>query len=390
MKKIAILSSHPIQYSAPLYAHLSKNPNLDLTVLYCSDFGTRKSYDEGFQQEFQWDIDLLDGYKYEFLGNKYFLRRPAGFFSLICPSIISTLYKNKYDAVWIHGHNYLVNILAIIFSKMFGSKVFIRCETHLGLSRSNLKILLRPFILKIIYGFCDAFLAIGENNKNFYLSLGIPDSKIFITPYTIDNNRFTLSIEKARAEKNVLLKEIGIHNNNLNILYISKLQKRKRPDALILAASKIKKQLDFNLIITGSGEMLNECKKLGEDLKISNLFFPGFINQEKVPSFYAIADIFTLLSEDEPWGLVINEAMSAALPIVATEEIGSMADLVDSENGFQISKDRLIDETSVALSSLLESKELRDKMGRASLKKIQNWNFKSTESGLMKALYACQ
>ena len=101
MKKIAILSSHPIQYFAPLYAHLSKNSNLDITVLYCSDFGTRKSYDEGFQQEFQWDIDLLNGYKHEFLGGKYYLRKPAGFFSLICPSIIPTLYKNKYDAVWI-------------------------------------------------------------------------------------------------------------------------------------------------------------------------------------------------------------------------------------------------------------------------------------------------
>jgi glycosyltransferase involved in cell wall biosynthesis len=82
--------------------------------------------------------------------------------------------------------------------------------------------------------------------------------------------------------------------------------------------------------------------------------------------------------------------MSAALPIVATEEIGAVADLVDSENGFQISQWRLIDETTEALSSLLESKALREKMGDASLKKIQNWSFESTENGLIEALNNCQ
>jgi len=386
MKKIAILSSHPIQYFAPLYAHLSKNPNLDITVLYCSDFGTRNSYDHGFKQEFSWDIDLLSGYKYEYIGKKYHLREPKGFFSLICPSIIGLLYRNKYDAIWIHGHNYLVNILAIIFSKIFGIKVLMRCETHLQLSRKKFKRAIRPFILGPLYRLCNAFLAIGTNNQKFYLSLGIKESKIFITPYTTDNSRFIDSTAKERLNKNYLLENIGIKNNYPNILFISKLQKRKNPDLLIRAASLIDSNLKFNLIIAGSGEMLEECVSLANSLKLSNVFFPGFINQKKVPSFFAIADIFVLLSHSEPWGLVINEAMSASLPIVASEEIGAVADLVDRENGFQISRANELNETVMALEALLRNSELRNKMGQSSLSKIQSWNFSATESGFLKAL----
>lgn len=385
MKKIAILSSHPIQYFAPLYAHLSKNPHLDIKVLYCSDFGTKNSYDQGFQQAFQWDIDLLSGYSYEFIGKNYSLREPKGFFSLICPSIINVLYKNRFDVIWIHGHNYFVNILAMVFAKLYGTKVLMRCETHLLLSRNKIKRAVRPLVLSVLYKLCDAFLAIGTNNQNFYLSLGIPISKIFLTPYTTDNERFIESTNTQRDNKKVLLNSIGIFNNYPNVLYISKLQKRKNPDLLINAASKIQDDINFNLIIAGSGEMLGECISLTKNLRVSNVFFPGFINQKAVPSF-AMADIFVLLSHSEPWGLVINEAMSASLPIIASEEVGASADLVDSNNGFLISRANELEETVQALKILLKNPDLRSAMGLQSLRKIQSWDFSATESGFLKAL----
>jgi glycosyltransferase involved in cell wall biosynthesis len=119
---------------------------------------------------------------------------------------------------------------------------------------------------------------------------------------------------------------------------------------------------------------------------VSNVFFPGFINQKAVPSFFAMADIFVLLSHSEPWGLVINEAMSASLPIIASEEVGATADLVDSNNGFLISRANELEETIQALKILLKNPELRSAMGLQSLKKIQSWDFSATESGFLKAI----
>ena len=67
--KLAILTSHPIQYQAPLFRELAKNPEINSTVLFCSKQGISKKKDPGFGIDFKWDIPLLDGYNYKFLKN---------------------------------------------------------------------------------------------------------------------------------------------------------------------------------------------------------------------------------------------------------------------------------------------------------------------------------
>jgi len=59
--------SHPIQYQSPLLRRIAREPGLDLTVLYTSDFSVRGYKDTGFGIEMKWDVPLLDGYKYKYL-----------------------------------------------------------------------------------------------------------------------------------------------------------------------------------------------------------------------------------------------------------------------------------------------------------------------------------
>ncbi len=56
---LAVVNSHPIQYFAPLYAYLCRDPSLKVTALYCSDFSLRGAVDPGFKQAVTWDVDLL-------------------------------------------------------------------------------------------------------------------------------------------------------------------------------------------------------------------------------------------------------------------------------------------------------------------------------------------
>ena len=60
--KIAFLISHPIQYNSPLFKKMADHPQIDLTVLYCSDESVRVMKDRDFGREVKWDIDLLEGY----------------------------------------------------------------------------------------------------------------------------------------------------------------------------------------------------------------------------------------------------------------------------------------------------------------------------------------
>src|SRR5579875_946742 len=65
--RLAYLVSHPIQYQAPLLRRIAVEPDIDLTVLYGSDFSVRGYKDHGFGVEVAWDVPLLDGYRSEFL-----------------------------------------------------------------------------------------------------------------------------------------------------------------------------------------------------------------------------------------------------------------------------------------------------------------------------------
>ncbi len=69
MKKLAIITSHPIQYNAPWFRQVAAQPGIDLKVFYLWDFGVKSRVDPGFKHAVTWDIPLLDGYAHEFVPN---------------------------------------------------------------------------------------------------------------------------------------------------------------------------------------------------------------------------------------------------------------------------------------------------------------------------------
>src|SRR5205085_7902430 len=69
MHRIAIVASHVIQYQDPFFRLLAADPEIALTVLYCSSFGATSYRDEDMKTSLSWDIDLLQGYRYRFLPN---------------------------------------------------------------------------------------------------------------------------------------------------------------------------------------------------------------------------------------------------------------------------------------------------------------------------------
>ena len=59
--KLAYLVSHPIQYQAPLLRKISEDPEIDLTVFFCSSASVQRHFDKGFRRDIEWDTPLLGG-----------------------------------------------------------------------------------------------------------------------------------------------------------------------------------------------------------------------------------------------------------------------------------------------------------------------------------------
>ncbi len=101
--RLAIVTSHPIQYNAPWFRHLAALSDLRVRVFYLWDYGIKPRFDPGFQQAIQWDIPLLSGYQYCFVPNKS--RRPgtSGFLGLWNPSIVQHIDAFKPSAILMLG-----------------------------------------------------------------------------------------------------------------------------------------------------------------------------------------------------------------------------------------------------------------------------------------------
>jgi glycosyltransferase involved in cell wall biosynthesis len=388
--RLAYIVSHPIQYQAPLLRRIAKEKGLDLTVLFLSDFSTREYRDPGFDRAITWDLELLDGYKSKVL-RAWGHRDTLGFWKPITVGVEHELRTGRYDAVWLHGYAHQALLRAWLVAKRLGMKVLLRGESHqLRSNRSAATTLLKRHILSRFFRHIDAFLAIGSANRDYYLNHGVPSDKVFLMPYAVDNARFQAAdTSERRCEVQT---ELALAPGRPVILFASKLQPRKRARDLWEAYTRLSPDgIDEPfpyLIFVGEGRQRADIEADVARRQWRSVRFVGFQNQTQLPGYYAVADIFVLSSEREPWGLVVNEAMNAATAVIVSDQVGAAVDLVaDGENGYVISVGDVYALTD-RLRRMTGDPALTRKMGEQSLRRISRWDFEADVAGLLEAL-AC-
>lgn len=385
--RIAVVNTHPIQYFAPLYAALNRVDDLEITALYLSDFSLRGAHDRDFGKAVTWDVDLLAGYESRFIGKNLGTIEPYGFFSTISPEIFAEISPKRYDALWIHGHGYAAKMIALAAGRLKGVPVFMRGETHLGLGISRAKAAARRIMMGALYRQCAGLLAIGAANRDFYRAMGVDDKRISLVPYTVDNDRFIAAARITPGEREDWRKRLGIEDDAPIILFASKFQGRKRPGDLLKAFLQLRRDgLDAHLVMVGSGELEVELHQLASDAGDRNVHFPGFFNQSDLPRVYAASELFVLPSENEPWGLIVNEVMCAGLPVIVAQEVGCVRDLVqDGVNGATYPSGD-IGALAAAIRSVLADPVKRMAMGAASRRIIDHWSYRECLDGIREAL----
>jgi glycosyltransferase involved in cell wall biosynthesis len=370
-----------------MYRRIAQEPRIDLTVYYCSRQGVEAYVDQGFNQVVQWDTNLLEGYKHKFLPNLSRTNSVGGFLSLMNPAIVSELRREHFDALWVHGHNYATYIMAIGAARALGIPVLMRSETHLLLQRSRWKQTLRRPIMTLFYRNCAAFLAIGSRNMDFYQHHGVPHERIHLVPYTVDNAHFLERSSVHPDERKALRSSLGLSPNTTAVLFASKLSPRKHPEHLLEAYSILKQAgMDTALLFIGSGSEENSLRQFVAEHNLQDVHFLGFRNQSELPKWYAAADVFVLPSENEPWGLVVNEVMCAGLPVIVADMVGAAPDLVhEGENGYTFGVGN-VEALAKHLQHLCVNNDLRRRMGVASRQIIQQWSYEEVVMGMLAAL----
>lgn len=371
MKRLAIITTHPIQYYAPVFRLLSERGNILIKVFYTWERGSEQ-YDEGFGKVVSWDLPLLKGYEYEYVSNNG--NRRKGFWDIKNPALNDNIKNWNADVILVFGWNYLSHLKAMSFFKNKIPVTF-RGDSTLIDERKNIKSFLRKAFLSYIYRYVDSAFYVGTNNKKYYIKYGVPEANLIFTPHAIDNNRFQTPDVTKESFAAAIKQKLRLKDNDILILFAGKLQSKKNPELLIDAVKALQRQ-DVHLLMVGNGDKEAYLKKLA--FNIPNIHFLPFQNQSLMPALYNMAHIFSLPSKGpgETWGLAVNEAMACGKPILVSDKVGCAVDLVkNGENGYIFQSGNLSDLTE-KLKAMLNLKKIEE-MGKRSKEIISKWSFEN-------------
>lgn len=351
---LAIVTSHPIQYQAPLWRALAA-AGLKFEVWFLTPHAVKPSLDRQFGRTFAWDLDLLSGYPHRFLPLRDGWRLDR-FTGVRLASDWRTLFRSHgVTRVWVEGWRFATLWQAIHAAKKLDIEVWMRGETNDLQPRHGVKAVLRRQALRWLFARVDHFLCIGSANRRFYAGFGIPDSRLHRTPYCVDNDHFAAAAARFRPQRTALRARWGIRPDAQVVLFCGKLIAKKRPLDLVLAAAKTARQSPRPIFVlfAGDGELAAVVRA---SLIAQGLpgIVTGFLNQSQVPEAYATADCLVLPSDyGETWGLVVNEALAFGLPVLVSDRCGCAEDLAAPLGPGHVFRCGDIDSLAVSLTECL-------------------------------------
>ena len=277
-KKIAIVSTHPIQYNAPWFRLLAKEFNVDLNVFYTwsqSEKGSK--FDPGFGKSITWDIPLLDGYNYKFIKNTSKEPGSHHFTGISNPTLIKEIEQWKPDAILVIGWSFKSHLACLRYFKK-KVPVFFRGDSNLldESSTSVIKNWFRKLILSQVYKWVDIAFYVGSNNKEYYKKFGMKPTQLIYAPHAIDNKRFLENKEHFVDQGKGWRNKLRIKDYETVFLFAGKLESKKNP--LLLLDSFIQADLPgSHLVFVGNGPLEEKLKSIAEEA--FNIHFIPFQNQ---------------------------------------------------------------------------------------------------------------
>lgn len=383
MSRLAIITTHPIQYNAPLFRFLVERGQVQIKVFYTwGDSVLQKKYDPGFEKNIEWDIPLLEGYEYSFVKNSSTNPGSHHFKGIDNPTLVEEIEEWEPNAILVFGWAFKSH-LKVLRHFSGKRKIIFRGDSTLldELSGFSVKKIARNIFLKWVYRHVDVALFVGQQNKKYYQQFGLKESQLVLAPHAIDNARFISSPSANQRQ------QLGIHENEIVFLFAGKLELVKNPILLLEAFIQAELQ-NAHLVFVGNGQLEKDLKNrvtLQNEELWAHIHFLDFQNQSQMPSIYKMADVYILPSKSETWGLAVNEAMACGKAILVSDKCGCAVDLVENgKNGYIFESNNCQDLKNKL--NLLNNRSLVEEMGNQSTAIIQNWNYASICEAIEKSV----
>jgi len=361
--RVVIVNNIPAPYFDPVFKILGERAEWNLTVCYTSSWNQQAGWVEAPLEESSYRVVILD-------------RKGSGISAGY--RLLRELLNIRPEFLIIYGYTLIPQCLSITWSILTGTPYALIGDANVYADKpSGVKGAVRNTWLRFVIRRARALIAIGTANRLFWERYGARYEQLFSAPYAVDNEHFKLEATKAKSQLPETVEKTVF-------LFAGRFIKRKNVDLIIGAFRSINSD-DVSLIIVGDGPERERLEALGSDDE--RILFAGAVPQADLPLYYAISDCLVLPAANEPWGLVVNEAMSCGLAVIIHKECGAAVDLVTSENGVLLESFEQA-ELERAMQKVSKDPVKLAAMKAMSLERISGWTIDGAARGIIEAVEA--
>ena len=322
---LGVVFTHPTQHHGPLWRKLNEQPGLSLKVLYLSD--ENQSSGDSFLGEAAkpWDVDLLSGYPYEYLKDLSAKVPTQQSKTVISPGLVSQLTAQNFDAVFMQSFvNYSYRLTALL-CKLRGIPLIMQNDASMmsDARYSRKRLIAMAFLYPWMNNLADYWLSCGDHNEIHLRHYGVADEKIVRGCHPIDGDRFTQTITAHPEEIKQIRAELTWDDSTILYGFMGKYIERKNPFEFIDAIAQAH-QRDPRVrgVMFGGGDLDSAINQRIAELDGEVINY-GFVNQSKIPLYFAAIDVFVASSWIDPHPLVVSEAMAAGTPPILSDRCGN-------------------------------------------------------------------
>lgn len=361
--RIAIVISHPIQHFCPQYVSFAQNKDIELKVFFASMLGYKKYADINFKEEISWGNLQLDKFDHLFLNGEQIIQPDK---NLDAPSLENELNAFNPDVLFTYG--YFQKLQRRANSWALKNKVLLAyiSDSELRHLANPVKEFLKSFFLRRYFSRIHYFLSMGNANEAYYKKHGVPKEKVMRMHYPIDFKQYKNAYQEKDTLRVKIRQQYSISENEIVLAVVGKLVAWKNQDHIIEALQILERERIYvHLFILGSGKMKDTWKQKARGLKHSMVHFPGFVNIEDLPSYYAATDIYIHPASVEPHSVAISEAIQMGCPVILSDRCGSYGetdDVQENKNGYVYNFGN-IPELVEKIKTLVKDKKTRKEFG---------------------------
>ncbi len=314
--RVTAVFPEPTPYRAPLLDRVAAQPEIDLRVIYAAETVAGRT----------WRIDprhravFLRGARLP--GAREILHHDYP----VTPGVARALAAGRPEVVVVSGWSTFAAQAAIVWSRLRRVPYLLVVESHDEGPRPGWRRQVKGAVVPRVVEGASGVLVTGTLARRSMVARGAPPERVRVFANTIDVEEFGEQADRLASSRHELRSELGAGPEDVVVLSVARLVPEKGLDVLIHAVAEAEDPR-LLLVLAGDGPERERLEDLA-GVRGVRLTLAGDRDWERIAEVYVAADVFALLSEREPWAVVVNEAAACGLPLVLSDRVGAAHDLL--------------------------------------------------------------